>query len=282
MIKLFYLAIIIILVSACTMYSRVAEIIKPINKKHTEWTEIYYIKKLNKNYVPQGIEVYKDYLLLTVHEKDKSSHLIVFKIANKNLNYLFTTNFPNIATHVSDLSMYNNYLYAIDYASNNLYKIDIEETIKNKQLLILETIQTGLSRSGSIIVANYNNNDIIMITQFILSKNIQAYKLNDLENSNKKPIFSISAKYYIQGLYKKDNLLLTTSNKYGIDPIFISDYKKTLQTKKIINNDTLVINGPGRMIEDIALYNNYLVTSDEETYKIYISKNTLNQIIKGK
>ena len=282
MTKMIYLIIIAILLSACTMYSRVAEIITPLKTKNVEWIEAFDIKKLNKNYVPQGIEVYKNYLLFTVHEKDKSSHLIIFKINNNQLTYLFSMNFPTEATHVSDLSIYNNYLYAIDYASNNLYKIDIEKTIHNKQLVILETIQTGLSRSGSIIITNYNNNDIALITQFILSKNIQAYKLQDLKNKNKQPIFNISAKYYIQGLYKKDNLLLTTSNKYGIDPIFISNYKKTLESKNIINSDTVTLNGPGRMIEDITIYNNYLITSDEETYKIYISKNTLQDIIKGK
>lgn len=276
--KVFYLLLVILLVTACTTYTRVKEIVQPVDMKKNKWIEVFNVKKLNENYVPQGIEVYKDYLLFTVHEKDKSSLLIVFKIINNKLQYLFKTNFPKVATHVSDLSIYKNDLYAIDYASNNLYKIDIEKTINNKELAIKTTIQTNLKRSGSIVVTNYNNEDVIFITQFILNNNIDVYKLNDLSKKDKKPLISIDSKYFIQGLYKYDNKFLISSNKYGIDPIFISNYTKMIKDKSITKSNTIAINGPGRMIEDIVIYNGHIITSDEESYKIYISKNKISEL----
>ena len=259
-------------------YGRVKEIVQPIKMKKTEWIELFDVTKLNKDYVPQGIEVYKNYLLFTVHKKDKSSLLIVFKINNSKLYYLYKIKFPPEATHVSDLSLYKNNLYAIDYASNNLYKIDIEKTINSKKLTVLSKMQTHLKRSGSIVVTNYNNEDVVFITQFILNKNINVYRLTDLSKKDKKPIISIDSKYFIQGLYKQNNKFLISSNKYGKDPIFVCKYNALLEERSINTNNILIINGPGKMIEDLVLYNGYIITSDEDSYKIYITKEKIEDV----
>ncbi len=276
--KIMFFILIILFFIAYILYGRVKEIVQPIKMKKMEWIELFDVTKLNKDYVPQGIEVYKNYLLFTVHEKDKSSLLIVFKINNSKLDYLYKINFPPEATHVSDLSLYNNNLYAIDYASNNLYKIDIEKTINSKKLIVLSKIQTHLKRSGSIVVTNYNNEDVVFITQFILNKNIDVYRLTDLSKKNKEPIISIDSKYFIQGLYKQNNKFLISSNKYAEDPIFICKYNSLLKEKTMNKKNILTINGPGRMIEDVVIYDGYIITSDEETYKIYITKERIEDV----
>jgi len=263
-------------------YPRILEIYKPIDTNKINWNKIFDLKTLDKDYIAQGIEIYNNYLLYTVHKRDAESHLLVFEIkSNKNLKHLFTTSFPKVATHVSDLSIHNNFLYAIDYASYNLYKIDITKTLDAKTLIIERTIPTNLTNSGSIIVTNYNEKDIILISQFIVNKNIKAFYLDNLADKNKKPIFEIESKYYIQGLYADNNHIYITSNSYGVDPIFITKKSVLFNTKNLHNKSTISFNGPGKMIEDIVLYDDYIITSDEETNKIYIStekiKNVLNE-----
>ena len=280
--KLLIIFIIVFILSSIYIFPRILEIYKPLNTNKIIWNQIFDLKTLDKDYVAQGIEVYQDYLFYSVHKKDEESHLIVFQItSNKNLKYLFTTKFPKIATHISDLSVHNNSLYAIDYDSNNLYKINITSTLDAKTLIIDKVIPTNISRSGSIIVTDYNGKEIILISQFIIDKNIKAYNLNNLDDRNKKPIFEIKSKYFIQGLYKNNNNIYITSNTSDIDPIFVTSSSILFETKTLDNYSTLIYNGPGKMIEDIVIYNDYIITSDEETNKIYITKkqvtDTLNE-----
>lgn len=252
--------------------------------KNIEWQEIFKLSTLNPEYVPQGIEVYKSHLLFTVHKANKKSVLLVFNIKKKNnLKYLFSIDFPPIATHISDLSIYRDKLYAIDYASNNLYEIDLDKTIKHRKLAIIRKIQTGLKRSGSIILSEYKNKKILFISQFMMSNKISVYQFDSLINKKKKPILEIDAKYYIQGLYEKGNLVYTSSNKYNVDPIYIINKTDMIKNRSINIPSTVAINSPGKMVEDIVVYNGYIITSDEETNKIYISKTRVSDMLsKGK
>lgn len=273
------LVLITIAIGVSRIPSKLLEIMKPIKMQKIEWQEIFSLNTLNSKYIAQGVEIYKDYLFFTVHEKDKKSILLIFNIQKSGkLTYLFSLDFPDVATHVSDLSIYNNNLYAIDYASNNLYKIDIIKTLKQKKLIISKTWQTYLKRSGSIIVNIYNNKKTLFISQFIVNDSISVYDFDDLNKKNKKPFLKIKSKYFIQGLYENKNRVYISSNKYNIDPIFIVNKADMLKYKTINLPSTKIINGPGRMIEDLTVYHNRIITSDEETNKLYISKNVISNL----
>lgn len=282
--KLLISLVVFLLIIGCSIKEvphKLYEIVKPIEMHTIKWKEVFSLNELNPKYIAQGIEVYQNYLFFTIHEEDKKSIFIVFNIeTNGNLTHLFSTDFPTIATHVSDLSIYKDILYAIDYASNNLYQIDIQKTIKKKELVISNTFQTHLPRSGSIIVNKYNHNQTLLISQFILNNKISAYTFQNLTDKDKKPSLKISAKYYIQGLYEKGDTVYISSNKYGIDPIFIINKKEMLKNKNIDLPSTVIINSPGKMVEDLVIYNDYIFTSDEETNKIYISEKTIQEILK--
>ena len=275
--------IIAILLAGCIVTEipqKIFEIVKPIKMKKVEWKEIYSLINLDKDYVAQGIEIYKNYLLFTVHKSDKKSVLLVFNIKKTGeLEHIFSTDFPKIATHVSDLSIYKNELYAIDYASNYLYQINIDKTIEEKKLQVIKKIPTSLPRSGSIIVTDYKNKKALFLSQFIISNKISIYDFNDLTDTTKVPLLEVDAKRYIQGLYQKDDLVYVSSNKYGIDPIHIVNTNEMIKSKSIETTSTITITGPGKMIEDIVIFNNHIITSDEENNKLYISKDTIQEIL---
>jgi hypothetical protein len=274
------LLIALLIILPLFVYSQLSEIIKPINMKNVEWKEIFTLANLDVEYVAQGIEIYKDYLLFTVHKADKKSILLVFNIKESGeLIHLFSTDFPEIATHVSDLSIYQNTLYGIDYASNNLYEIDIDKTIEKKRLVIINEIPTHLKRSGSIIVSEYKNKKTLFVSQFIISNKISVYSFDNLTDKQKKPLLEINAKHYIQGLYEKNDLLYVSSNKYGTDPIFIINKKEMIKKSSINIPSTVAINSPGKMVEDIVVFDDYIITSDEETNTIYISKSSITDIL---
>lgn len=276
-----YLIIFILFLAGVGMFSfgRITEVYKPIKATSVSWQELFKLQTLDKDYVAQGIEVYKHYLLFTVHKKDQESRLLVFDMRDSNqLEYLFAVPFPKEATHVSDLSLYGHILYAIDYASHNLYAIDIQDTITKRKMVISNTIQTGLNRSGSIIVFDHKGQKRLAITQFLLNNLIQVFDFNTLEQSDKKPLASIKSKYFIQGLYRDRNTLLVSSNKSGKDVIFLTDFTRALTSGKLMNRSTIALEGPGRMIEDIVLYDDHILTSDEETNTIFISKEPIHAL----
>lgn len=274
------LLIALLIVLPLFVYSQLFEIIKPIKMKNIEWKEIFTLANLDVAYVAQGIEIYKNYLLFTVHKADKKSILLVFNIKERGeLTHLFSTDFPEIATHVSDLSIYQDTLYGIDYASNNLYEIDIKKTIEEKRLAIINEIPTHLERSGSIIVSKYKNKKTLFVSQFIISNKISAYSFDNLTDKQKKPLLEVDAKHYIQGLYEKKGLVYVSSNKYGTDPIFIINKKEMFESSSINIPSTIAINSPGRMVEDIVVFNDYIITSDEESNTIYISKSSITDML---
>ena len=241
-----------------------------------QWHKIYNVKELNDSYIPQGIEVYKDYVFFTIHAKETKSVLIVFKKKEKNLEYLFEVDMPPEATHVSDLNVLGDTLYAIDYASTKIFEIDITQLIEKKKLQINNEFFLGMSRTGSLVIIEHENEKYVLIARFILSNKLYAFKLSEMKHGGdldkEKIAFTITNHRFVQGLYAKDNILLIATNNFGIDTIKVVDIPSMIKTKTVDNASLSVFNAPFKMVEDITLYEGKILTSDEESFYIYESE----------
>jgi len=248
--------------------------------KEVKWTKLFDVKSINATYVPQAIEVYKNYILFSVHAKDKKSALIVFKKGTKGLEYLFEVDMPKEATHTSDFNIVGDILYAIDYASNKIYQIDIPALINEKKLVIDKGFYLDMGRTGSLVILDVKGIPYVFITQFIYSNRLKGFKLSELKNrelDTDKIEFEITNHRFVQGLYAKDNKLLISTNNWGIDTITVVDIKKMLQYGNVEDATITTINAPYKMVEDIAIYGDKIITSDEESNFIYESEDiTLN------
>jgi len=240
-----------------------------------KWTKLYDVKSINESYVPQAIEVYKDYVLFSVHAKDTKSALIVFKKTQEKLEYIFEVDMPKEATHTSDFNIVGDTLYAIDYASNKIYQIDIPSLIDEKKLVIDDGFYLGMSKTGSLVIIDIKGEAYVLISQFIISNKLKAFKLSELKNrelSKDKIEFEITNHRFVQGLYAKYNMLLIATNNFGIDTITIVDIPKMLKYKNVKDATIKTINAPYKMVEDLAIYGNKIITSDEESNFIYESQ----------
>lgn len=248
----------------------------PLHNPNISWKKLYDVKSIDPTYVPQAIEVYKDYLLFSVHANDTKSALIVFKIEDEKLEYLFEVDMPNEATHTSDFHVFGDTLYAIDYASHKIYQIDIPVLIHEKKLLIDSGFDLDMSKTGSLVIVDIEGEPYMIVSQFIFSNRLKVFKLSDLKSGEvlkKSDIaFEIKSHRFIQGLYKKYNMLLIATNNFGIDTISIVDIPKMIQTKSTKSATLKTINAPFKMVEDLTIYGNKIVTSDEESNYIYISQ----------
>lgn len=239
------------------------------------WHKLFDVKSINESYIPQAIEVYKDYVLFSVHAEDSKSALLVFKKTDEELKFLFELDMPKEATHTSDFNVVGDTLYAIDYTSNKIYEIDVPILINEKKLVINDGFYLNMKRTGSLVILDVEGEPYIFITQFIISNKLKGFKLSELKNKTldkEKIEFEITNHRFVQGLYAKYNMLLIATNNFGIDTITIVDIKKMLQHKNVSDATMKTINAPFKMVEDIAIYGNTIITSDEESNFIYQSE----------
>jgi len=239
------------------------------------WTKVFDVKSINETYVPQAIDVYKDYVLFSVHAKDAKSALIVFRKTETELKFLFEVDMPNEATHTSDFNVVGDILYAIDYASNKIYEIDIPTLINEKKLVINDGFYLDMKRTGSLVIIDVKGEPYMFITQFILSNKLIGFKLSELKNKTldkSKIEFKIPNHRFVQGLYAKFDMLLIATNNWGTDTITIVDIPTMLRTNSVSDAILKTINAPFKMVEDLTIYGNKILTSDEESNFIYESQ----------
>jgi hypothetical protein len=90
-------------------------------------------------------------------------------------------------------------------------------------------------------------------------------------------LFTIKSKFFVQGLYQDQHYVYLTHNQKGIDAIIRIEKNDFYVNKSFKESNLTLFNAPGSMVEDIVVYNNHLITSDEETNMIYISTDSLSQ-----
>ena len=144
-----------------------------------KWKEIFNLKKISEDYVAQGIIKYKDYIIFSIHKKEKKSVILFFKKIDDKLKLINEVVMPLEATHTSDLTIYNDNLYAIDFFSNFIYKFSLKEKdgvmnldLKNKVKIFIEGRNFGsfsIIDKGEkvfLLATSFNNDNRIWVFDF--------------------------------------------------------------------------------------------------------------------
>jgi len=184
---------------------------------------------------------------------------------------------PLEATHTSDLTIYKNRLYAIDFYSDFIYEFKIFEEDGFIGLDFQKKTKVALEdkKFGSFAIIEKKNLTYLLATSFNDDNRIWVFNFEDLfvkqlgfEDSL---VFETEGSFFTQGLYyqKNKNRLYISVNRFGRDFIFKIKIDDFLLNKDINKSIERVYLAPGRMVEDIYLDGEYLYTSDEETNKIY-------------
>ncbi len=244
---------------------------------HPAWTPIYDLKKLNADYIPQGIELYRGHLLLTVDVQQHASRLLVFAVSRKAngavaLQFQFPLDYPKTAQHISDLAMWHGRLYGIDYPYGTVYVTDIRRSIRHRTMHIIQKIPTHIKGGGSLAWARQQHHDRMLVSKFSSGKSIDAYRPEDFKQAHSTPRTKIHTVCLVQGLSLKGDTLLVSANTIGTDLIYIARYHAVMRAGALspVNADT--VPAPGDMVEDLVPYRHRIITSDEASRKIYISR----------
>lgn len=242
-----------------------------------DWEEVFDLEAISKDYIAQGIIKYKDYIIFSIHKKEQKSIIIFFKDNGKKLEYINEIEMPLEATHTSDLTIYNDQLYAMDFYSNFIYKFNISEVENKIKIDFIDKAKINLDgRSfGSFGIIKKEEIVYLVATSFLGDNRIWVFDFNDLfikklgfEDSL---VFETEGSFYTQGIYyqKNNDSLFVSVNRLGVDLIFKINFSDFILNKDVNKAIEKTFLAPGRMIEDIYADDDFIYTSDEETNKIY-------------
>jgi hypothetical protein len=243
------------------------------------WQEHFSVDTLNKHYIPQGLIHDEDVIYHSIHKRNKKSILIIFDVKSQTYQPLCQLVLPHEATHTSDLTIYKNKFYAIDYHSNYIYEFDLAGLQKGTQarLVLKNRVRAQFEnlKFGSLEIVLHDDTEYLLLTSFGNDNRLFVLDFrkffDDLEGFESALVFSIAASYFTQGLYfdVQKNFLYHSVNRFNKDFIYELDVLTLLNKKSYEEAISRVFLGPGPMIEDLSVQSNVVHTSDEKTMGIY-------------
>ena len=266
-------AILSINLTACAHALQYISPEKSIQHCNLKWESLGKTSGYLKKHTPQGMEFIGDSLFLAISQNDKKT--IIQKIVIDNKSYTISSEFemPSLAVHTSGLAWDDNHLWAVDYVSKMIYKIDIDASEKKGKAVILGQYNTGSEGAGSIAIIRFKGVKSIAVTDFMNTGRTYIIPITEISNINKsKEIKSYKNAFFNQGIKYYKNYLIESHNALGRDIIYAINPEKAIDNDDYKSGIAFSFNAPNNMVEDVAFHDGYIFTSDESTYQIYYAK----------
>ena len=237
------------------------------------WIDLGSTPSAKHQFTPQGLTYIDGYLYLAESHDDKIG--VVYQIdPNNGAKITGQFQLPDDAVHTSGLAWDDQYLWAVDYASRKLYQIDLKASISTGQASIINVYQTGLKGPSAITIFVWKNTHYLALSDFRNSK--QTYIIPHGNYAPDKPIaaqalYSYENKTFSQGLTSDGTYLYEAINKIGTDVIYKLDLCELFKSHDFDTALVDTIHAPDDMVEDLAISDDKLWTSDESSYSIYVT-----------
>lgn len=247
-----------------------------LNAQECTWKDHFETPGKAKDHRPQGmtyIEIDgKKRLVLAVSENDQSGRFYVYEIKNGKLTLETKIPTPEDAVHTSGLDWDGTNLWAIDFKSHRIYKIDFRESLAEGSSVVTHSVDTGLTGSGSIALMPSWRNGYIAISDF--RETGRTYLVPLADAFVEKPVpekaeYSYKNGYFVQGMMFDGTHLFETNNHLGSAMIYQIDPDKTVDAKDFRAGVVGIFAAPGFMVEDIATDGETVWTTDERTFRLY-------------
>ena len=228
-----------------------------------------------KKYAPQGMTFINGDLIMAESWNDTKTVLYVLRGDESGYQVISQVEMPPEAVHTSGLEWDGVYLWAVDFVSNRLYKINWQNSIDSGSVDVLDSCATGLKGSGSIARLRIDDTEVVAISDFMNTGRtyfVPTAKAFDDKGIPEKSIASYRNAYFVQGLMAKDGYLYETTNSLGLDVIYKIDTKLAIESEDYSNAVVARYEGPSKMIEDLAFDGTNWWTSDESSYSLYTTK----------
>ncbi len=234
------------------------------------WTNLGTTPEGEKKYPPQGMTTDGTHLIFSNHWNDAQSR--VYKMDPDSLKIIDTFDMPEKAVHTSGLAWHDKYLWAIDYSSLMAYKIDAAESFATGQAVVQGSFHTGLGGASACCIVTMEGKPYLAVSDFLNSRKTVFVDMNRaIENGSADD--AIVGAYrnggFSQGVVADDQYLYESENRRGTDVIRKYDLLKLFATGDADAALVAVLPAPAGGVEDMAILNGKLWTSDETTFAFY-------------
>ena len=243
------------------------------NNRDVDWIFLTKTPLFEEGCKPQGMTFSNEVLLLAVSCNENISH--IYEIDKNIGNYRFLFSMPSEASHTSGLTYIGGYLWACDYNSNKIYKVDLNKSIDSKKAFIERSYDSSLNGLSSCTYFRYGSEDYLVISDFMRTR--KNYLVNigrlDKEGITSSIRYSYKNRGFSQGLTSDGNLIFESNAEIGKDIIYSVDISALSKGKPIEIVDIFAT--PFYTVEDIAIKDGIIYTSDEFSFEIYKTENTI-------
>jgi hypothetical protein len=184
-------------------------------------------------------------------------------------NTIWSLVLPNGVKHISGLAYIDESLFAANYDDGIIYIYQLDNDDSPK-VTFVDSINTNLKGLSALAYINIEGRDFLGVSDFGLFKKTYIVSVEKFLKGNTfkdATVYSYRNKNFSQGLAYRDNKLYESCNRLGVDDIFVYDIH--YQDNGIKMELSGKIKAPWKMVEDMDFIDNYLYTSDEDSFEIY-------------
>lgn len=245
--------------------------------KHSvlDWHKLGLTPNAAMRYTPQGMAIIDDQTLLLAESwLDKKTVIYEFKLQGEGYRVARQFVMPEDAVHTSGLSVDADGLWAVDYASHNLYLIDLSRSFDTGHAVLKRKIKTGLYGAGSVTTLMFRNIKSLAVTDFMNSGKTYIVPISDcIERLSLVQCASASYTnaFYNQGIKFDGKYIWESHNLLGVDVVYIIGVQKSVKGGSYKDGLVASFDAPGRMVEDIAISGDKVFTSDEESFEVFVA-----------
>jgi glutamine cyclotransferase len=270
-ISLFFFSVLPIILVACTFQN----FLMPsglLARQELSWISIGETPQANQKYTPQGLTIVGEYLILAESWQDEKTKVYRLSLGNKNYHIKDQFEMPPEAVHTSGLTWDGKYLWAIDYISSFIYKIDLYASFKTGKAVVLAKMDSGLKGASSITYFQWKQQEYMAIADFMNSGKTYLVPLDKLLKpglvvKNSKLFYKNG--YFVQGLAWDGKYLYESNNNIFRDSIYKININLAIKTKSFSSAIISTFSAPGTMVEDLAINGKKIITTDESAFEIY-------------
>ncbi len=236
------------------------------------WKNLGSTPSAAEKYTPQGLTYINGYLYLAESHNDEIG--MVYKIdPSQDVGRIVASfKLPYDAVHTSGLAWDGHYLWAVDYVSKKLYQIDLAGSLSSGQAVTKNEYATGLDGPSAITIFNWQQDTYLAVSDFMNTKRTYILKHGSYKagvSITEQSLFSFKNKVFSQGLTSDGQYLYEATNKVGKDVIYKLDLCKIFALKNFDQAVVEIYQAPADMVEDLAVGDGKIWTSDESTFAIY-------------
>ena len=219
---------------------------------------------------PQGIAYINGRLIWANCRKDTRSQ--VYEIDPVSMKVLRRFDMPSEAVHTGGLAWDGSVLWAVDYASNRAYSIELEASLRLGRAVLRGSFDTTLRGASACCLVPFRGERLLAISDFMHSARtifVRPEAALARGTAEGQIVFAYRNEGFSQGLVYAGGFLYEAEGKWGRDVINQLDLGRLARTRDARAATVRQFPAPSAMVEDLAWDGERIWTSDESVYRFF-------------